>query len=318
MKSFSVLLLVASISFIAGAGLTFVAKTPWPSDMANQPSFKPQELPLLPPEGSVATDQVGGTGEKGSTATQKHNSASAKHDHSVKEKGQTEAHQHSPGGAGGHSHDDPGTKHDHGVKNVAPTKTHTSGPKAGKTSQLQGLQQSGSKSAGAHDHGTQDHGAHDHKAATKGSENKGKSPSAPQQHSHAGAGHDHGGGAGHSQGHEAEQNVLTNPILLTEASVKTGHKLFNIYCAVCHGNEGRGGAPMANKLAGIPKFTGELLKSVDDAHMFTMVTSGHGPMPGYGEALTPVERWHVTNYLRTLQEKLAAEKKVANLRGESR
>ena len=68
---------------------------------------------------------------------------------------------------------------------------------------------------------------------------------------------------------------------------------------------------MESKIAGIPKFTAELLRGVDDNHMFSMVTSGHGPMPGYAEALTPEERWHVTNYIRTLQIKLAEAKKPA-------
>lgn len=75
---------------------------------------------------------------------------------------------------------------------------------------------------------------------------------------------------------------------------------------------------MESKIPGIPKFTPELLRSVDDTHMFTMVTSGHGPMPGYAEALTPEERWHVTNYVRTLPDKLAAEKKAAVRQGASR
>ena len=138
-----------------------------------------------------------------------------------------------------------------------------------------------------------------------------------QQHSHGAAGHSHGAGDGHAHGTDMQATAVVNPIKPTEASVKTGHKLFNIYCAVCHGNEGRGGTPMGNKLAGIPKFTAELLRSVDDNHMFSMVTSGHGPMPGYAEALTPEERWHVTNYVRTLQNKLADENK-APLQGASR
>ena len=75
---------------------------------------------------------------------------------------------------------------------------------------------------------------------------------------------------------------------------------------------------MESKIPGIPKFTPGLLRSVDDTHMFIMVTSGHGPMPGYAEALTPEERWHVTNYVRTLPDKLAAEKKATVRQGVSR
>jgi mono/diheme cytochrome c family protein len=37
--------------------------------------------------------------------------------------------------------------------------------------------------------------------------------------------------------------------------------------------------------------------------MYSMLTTGHGPMPGYAEALSAEERWHTINYLRSLQEK---------------
>jgi mono/diheme cytochrome c family protein len=96
---------------------------------------------------------------------------------------------------------------------------------------------------------------------------------------------------------------LRNPIAATTASVEQGQQLFGIYCVVCHGPEGQGGMPIAAKYPKIPKFTPQLLRQVDDSHMYDMVTNGHGPMPGYAEALAPVERWHVANYLQTLQEK---------------
>ena len=60
--------------------------------------------------------------------------------------------------------------------------------------------------------------------------------------------------------------------------------------------------PIEKALAGIPKFTPQLLRRESDPHLFSMVTGGHGPMPGYAEALKPEERWHVVNYLRSLQE----------------
>jgi mono/diheme cytochrome c family protein len=325
MKGLSVLVLVASISFIAGAGLTYVAKTPWTSDMANQASIKPQEGPMLPPQGSVPTDMSGGPGistenmsgsqaghqEMGhqhgasGAAGHQHDNATAKHDHGSKEKTQGMGHQHGTSQAGDHQHGSTDAKHDHGAKNVAPMKPKDSQPLPtdlmgsagtgpGKTIQSpQGEPRAGDKNAGAHDHGTQ------------------KAPQAPAkgaQHNHGS--HSHAGGDGHARGDMHSQAQVVNPIRPTEASVKQGQKLFNIYCSVCHGTEGRGGMPMESKIPKIPKFTPELLRSVDDAHMFSMVTSGHGPMPGYAEALTPEERWHVTNYVRTLPGKLDAQKKA--------
>jgi mono/diheme cytochrome c family protein len=347
MKGLSGLVLVASISFIAGAGVTYVAKTPWTSDMANQASIKPQEGPMLPPEGSVPTDLISGSG-----ASSGKMSESPRGDQGI-------AHKHGASGAGDHQHDGPGGKHDHAAKNVAPTKTKDSQPLPtdlmgsagtgpGKTIQSPNAREKApSQGTGGHDHGSkaapnakasqQKHSsashshapgaAHDHGASKSGGHQR--SQSAPHKHDAGGHAHgkeerekmksgstamhhhDHGPGAGDAHTHGATQAQIVNPIKPTEASIKRGHQLFNTYCIVCHGPEGRGGMPIESKLRGIPRFTGELLRSVDDSHMFSMITSGHGPMPGYAEALTPEERWHVSNYVRTLQKKLSSEKKVA-------
>lgn len=104
MKSFSLLLLIASISFIGGAGLTYVAKTPWTSDMANQPSIKPQEGPMLPPQGSVATALLKGAGASSENTSE----SEAGH--------QSMGHQPAMGGAAGHQHDGAAAKHDHATK----------------------------------------------------------------------------------------------------------------------------------------------------------------------------------------------------------
>lgn len=109
---------------------------------------------------------------------------------------------------------------------------------------------------------------------------------------------DHSGHHGHMAG-----MTMKNPVAATSASIDTGRELFAIYCAVCHGPEGKGGMPIAEKLPDIPTFTPRLLGRESDSHLFMMLTKGHAPMPGYAEALSPDERWHVINYLRSLQKK---------------
>ena len=349
MKSFSLVVLVASIAFITGAGLTYVATTPWSSDMANQPSIKPQEGPMLPPQGSVTTNLISGSGlavenrpeqagtghqhAGGEAAGHDHGSAAGKHDHAAKDKSQGMSHQHGSGGMADHKHGDSG-QHDHGSKNMSAGNGSPSQPipkdlmgsagtGPGKTiPQAKGnARNSAPAKAAPHDHSSHSHtGGADHQhgpagespAKQKMEKTKAKVSSATHQHgANETPGHSHAGADGHAHGPEMQSSQVKNPIKPTAVSVKMGHKLFGVYCAVCHGDEGRGGAPMANKLQGIPKFTAELLRSVDDAHMFSMVTSGHGPMPGYAEALSPEERWHVANYVNTLQKKLASEQSSA-------
>ena len=124
-----------------------------------------------------------------------------------------------------------------------------------------------------------------------------------------GNGHDHGPAA------MSMNAPAPKPIQATATSVREGKELFNIYCVVCHGSEGRGGMPMEKALKGIPEFTPQVLRRESDPHMFRMLTSGHGPMPGYAEALMPEERWHVINYLRTLQNDLAASVELNKRKG---
>ena len=44
----------------------------------------------------------------------------------------------------------------------------------------------------------------------------------------------------------------------------------------------------------------ELQKARTDGFWQSYLSVGGAVMPSYGEALTPEERWHVVNYLRTL------------------
>lgn len=265
MKNPSVLVLVAAVSFLAGAGLTyFSSRVSWISDMANQPSIKPQEQPFEPPPRSVPTDL-----SKDRLAEPKIEKAPAP----------------GPGKGMGHGHES-GTEHPHmdaGGHSALVNEEQSHGHRHG--------------SGAGHGHLAEEgqSGGHTHGAET------GHSPAQATGHSHSAeqgqtGGHDHGSGMGHG-------TEVRNPVEATTASIRQGQQLFGIYCAVCHGSEGKGGMPIAAKYPKIPRFTPRLLGELTDAHVYDMVTKGHGPMPGYAEALSPMERWHVANYLRSLQEK---------------
>ena len=40
-----------------------------------------------------------------------------------------------------------------------------------------------------------------------------------------------------------------------------------------------------------------------DGYWQSYLSAGGAVMPSYGEALTPEERWHVVNYVRTLAKR---------------
>jgi mono/diheme cytochrome c family protein len=94
-----------------------------------------------------------------------------------------------------------------------------------------------------------------------------------------------------------------NPVRATPDSVAQGQKLFTIYCAPCHGTEGRGDGPVAAKYVPPPPLQAELVQAKSDGFMEHYMGSGGALMPAYGESLSEGERWHVVNFIRSLAKK---------------
>jgi len=94
-----------------------------------------------------------------------------------------------------------------------------------------------------------------------------------------------------------------NPIPPTPQSVAEGRQHFMIFCAPCHGPEGRGGVtgPVATRFIPPPDLTNpELQKQRTDGYWQHYIRAGGAVMPGYAEALSAEEAWHIVNFLRTL------------------
>jgi len=92
-----------------------------------------------------------------------------------------------------------------------------------------------------------------------------------------------------------------NPVPASSQSVATGQRLFAIYCTPCHGPEGKGDGPVATKFIPPPDLTNAALqKARTDGYIQHVIGTGGAVMPAYGEALTPAERWHVVNFVRSL------------------
>ena len=102
---------------------------------------------------------------------------------------------------------------------------------------------------------------------------------------------------------EAREAAATrpNPVAATPESIKMGGALFAIYCTPCHGASGRGDGLVAAKFVPAADLTNPDLQKVrTDGYWESYLSAGGAIMPSYGEALSPDERWHVVNFLRTL------------------
>ncbi len=94
-----------------------------------------------------------------------------------------------------------------------------------------------------------------------------------------------------------------NPIAATPESIQTGEKLYNVYCLSCHGPgmtaNPEAWTPVQKK--GMPGANILLVKTYSDEHIFAVLTHGSGAiMKRVSYHLSPEERWHVVNYVRSV------------------
>jgi mono/diheme cytochrome c family protein len=98
-------------------------------------------------------------------------------------------------------------------------------------------------------------------------------------------------------------SALKNPVLPSDASLINGRKLFQINCAVCHGEAGKGDSPNAKFGVVSINLTTDLTKNRTDGYIFGMIRNGRGLMPTY-DRIEEMDRWDIVNYIRGLQGKL--------------
>lgn len=98
-----------------------------------------------------------------------------------------------------------------------------------------------------------------------------------------------------------ESSTRRNPIAADAASLDKGNFLYETYCAVCHGRFAKGDGPVAAKFVEPPDLIADKYRQVTDGYIYGIIRNGHTIMPPYAESVTPVERWHIVNYIRHLQ-----------------
>lgn len=100
----------------------------------------------------------------------------------------------------------------------------------------------------------------------------------------------------------ADIRLVVNPFPPTEGSIATGRELYMNQCQVCHGATGRGDGPAGLSLNPRPAdFRVHMAAGHTDGELFNWVSNGvpGTAMPAYADKLTPEERWHAINFIRT-------------------
>jgi len=96
------------------------------------------------------------------------------------------------------------------------------------------------------------------------------------------------------------QDEPVNPLAANAASQARGKTLYEINCAMCHGHTAAERGPVGKKLTPPPPgLEQELLRERSDSAIYKAISLGFGRMPPFRERLTPQERWHLVNFLRS-------------------
>lgn len=106
---------------------------------------------------------------------------------------------------------------------------------------------------------------------------------------------------------DAKEN-LKNPLDLTEENLAQGKKLYDIYCAVCHGEKGDGQGILMKreKILGIPSYA-DAGRVITEGGVYHVQMYGLNSMGSYASQTNELERWQITQHVMNLKAALKGE-----------
>lgn len=104
-------------------------------------------------------------------------------------------------------------------------------------------------------------------------------------------------------GYEAAKANLKSPLDSTSVDLEKGKALYEIYCAICHGNAGNGKGKLVTqeKFLGVPSYAD---RPITEGSIFHVVTYGLNSMGSHANQLSAHERWLVAAYVLKLKSEL--------------
>ena len=106
-----------------------------------------------------------------------------------------------------------------------------------------------------------------------------------------------------TEGYALAKETLKSPLDSLSINPEKGKELFNIYCAICHGEKGNGKGKLVEreKFLGVPSYKD---REITEGSIYHVVTYGLNSMGSHANQLTQEERWQVTDYVLKLKSEL--------------
>ena len=108
-----------------------------------------------------------------------------------------------------------------------------------------------------------------------------------------------------TEGYELAKAALTSPLDSLQVDYDNGKMLYDIYCAICHGNKGDGQGKLVKreKILGIPSYD-DVGRAITEGSTYHTIYYGKNAMGSYANQLNEEERWQVTAYVMKLKADL--------------
>lgn len=93
--------------------------------------------------------------------------------------------------------------------------------------------------------------------------------------------------------------------LSSDANLAKGKELYNVYCAICHGNNGNGQGTLVKreKILGVPSYD-DAARNINVGSTFHVIQYGLNSMGSYASQMNTTEMWQVSEYVMQLKQDL--------------
>lgn len=115
-----------------------------------------------------------------------------------------------------------------------------------------------------------------------------------------------------NEGYEMAGQQLSNPLKLTEKTIKEGQKLYTSFCAHCHGKKGLGEGSIQNAIYGaVPSYADNTpnrrgnrsMSELSEGHIYHAIMYGLNAMGPHSSLIRESDRWKIVAYVQTVQGK---------------
>jgi mono/diheme cytochrome c family protein len=106
-----------------------------------------------------------------------------------------------------------------------------------------------------------------------------------------------------SEDAERAGRELHNPIAPSAEALARGQALFETFCLVCHGAQGRGDGPLVPKIPNPPAYTSTRVRAMAPGQIFHVISRGSGRMPSYAAQIPYEQRWFIVLYVGALRDR---------------